>query len=906
MAYISPQNRIFQELTVTPPAGQNPQSTLLVGGNAQLVRYSSPAERQLGLLGFYDAIGTSVFEWPNRVAGALVDLSYTKLTIENALLRWATATAASFDSTSISFADPVATNAAANRGSAFLSRDVQRGDVVKISGSVGGETEELWTRVLGVTPDVAPAVIGAPVSDLANPLAISTPLTTVVAGSGNTGDINFSSADISNWDPLVTGILTESYTITTVISGNEVSARFDIISSTGLDNRLNVAMVDGKLPLGNYGALLVPSKAIGEDDEFAIGDSWSATIRKIYTPAVAASGGSYNRRTSVQYIIDVVSGGTFAKNPQILVTSADGRERSGPHVVSALSSPVAIGSSGVTFSLFSGVGLRKGDRYYIEVSGVSDGPIRTVRLQNSLSPSLLTAASIACNFHLVVSELNVPMSDLSWEANELEISVYGGIQSTHPTVTDGFGEAVNLEVLSADILGAGKLFVTYRAWLPTIAEQLTLLLTTDDLSKIPGDLSPDNPLKYAAFIALSNSNGSGLYVGAVQNPASLNSWSQVLEVSSNFDDVYNLVPLSEDEEVQALFAAHVASSSGPVTQLWRAAWVTVPSAPEIPLVSAESNIRGHREAKTSDGLIAFGTFSDDPATAAVSFTLLQVPSNNAKFVSKGVRPGDTVRTLFQEAGNSTTYSEFIVDQVVNENTIKLVSGPSTAQSVPIKFEVWRSLSPSEEAEQIATYASTFNDRRIRVVYPDSAFVGPEKVSGVYIAAAAASLSSSVFPHQSLTRSEINGFSSLSERLRRFSFGDLDTLGSRGVWLVVQDRAGRIFNRHAVTSDTKSINFLEESVTRNLDSLSYRIRDLFAPFIGVTNVSGTSEIQLRGDLVKSLDDLANFVPSAGLGPQLVDYDIVTFERSATFLDRFIVKVNFTVPFANNGLDVYLTI
>ena len=80
----------------------------------------------------------------------------------------------------------------------------------------------------------------------------------------------------------------------------------------------------------------------------------------------------------------VSKGGLYAAGPQIMISTTNGSDHSGPHTVSAASSAVAIGTSGVTVSFSDSLGLNKGDKFYIPVTGKSEGAIRTIVLGQSL------------------------------------------------------------------------------------------------------------------------------------------------------------------------------------------------------------------------------------------------------------------------------------------------------------------------------------------------------------------------------------------------------------------------------------------------------------------------------------------------------------------------------------------
>lgn len=88
MSYVQPQVLVFQEANTIPTALLEPLRGVVVGPNAELIRYAETDERPNGLLGSYDPTIDQDFTYPNRPVGAVIDQSYTKLFGEDLLLRY--------------------------------------------------------------------------------------------------------------------------------------------------------------------------------------------------------------------------------------------------------------------------------------------------------------------------------------------------------------------------------------------------------------------------------------------------------------------------------------------------------------------------------------------------------------------------------------------------------------------------------------------------------------------------------------------------------------------------------------------------------------------------------------------------------------------------------------------------
>jgi hypothetical protein len=131
------------------------------------------------------------------------------------------------------------------------------------------------------------------------------------------------------------------------------------------------------------------------------------------------------------------------------------------------------------------------------------------------------------------------------------------------------------------------------------------------------------------------------------------------------------------------------------------------------------------------------------------------------------------------------------------------------------------------------------------------------------------------------------------------------MAGSGTWIVTRDNNGTIFNRHAVTTGASDdINQREESVTRNVDSISYRFKDYLKPFIGVTNVTPTMQETIQGGIIKLIRTLQSERVTNQLGGQLIDATIDRFFVSPIFKDRYVVYLSLEVPYALNTIEIHL--
>lgn len=944
MAYVLPQVRVFQEYSLRPVAEANPLSACLIGGNAHLVRVSEPAEKPDGYLGIYDGLSDDSYVWPNRPAGGIIDESYTKVFVENALLHY-------FDDPTGSGSTivPVAgyTNrirsATVNfkettgyaRNANLYSRDVQIGDVVRVRGTPSGPGADgpvtLWTHVRGLVPDNIAATFGDVAEDSNN---AGTQIAAVsISQTGGEENWVEATANGSAYDGTADGYTSETYVVRVIdgsVDGDFTTASLRVLSSSGTDDHFDVIPAAAGLPtsIGSRGLLVTfdlnaesESSASWSEEDFGssdliAGQEFTVTVSQAYTAQDMSlgTGASYTGTNSTTYVVEFIRGGAVSNSPTIVVTTTDGSDQSGPHVVTGEDVTIPIGTKGVTIQFpntgaLSPLRFNKGDRFYLPVTGVQEGPVRTLVLADSLASSFTTSDELSVDLYVRHALLELPENrvgsapDKNWSQTATEVTVYAGAVAFSPDLHDN-GTPVPLDVISESSLGYGKVYVEYRAWLQDLCGSVLSLSDVSDLDQVPGPDTPDNPLKFYAKSALSNNNGVPVYLVSVCDPESTDSWAEALDLTTSYDSIYTLVPLTTSYDIFQLVQAHAQAQSSPTECLWRSCVFPLFRIPEIPIVAAGSTVPTHTTATTTDGESALAVFEDDPNTSGTQYTRVRVPANNAKFVTNGVRAGDILRGIYSGDGfGDFTYQEFIVDAVESENVLRLQTGPSVPYDVASKIEVWRTLSATDEAREIGRVASSFGSNRVCAVFP----VALDPTYTLSACAAVAGLMSGVLPQQGLTNVALSGLTSYVGGTSRFGKDQLNLMAESGVWIVDRTLAGTIRTRHAVTTaDYNNIDLREESIRRNFDSVSYRFKDFFAPYIGVTNVTSSMRAQIETDFSALVSQLQSERATAALGGQIVSASLVRFETSDLYRDKYLVYASVRLPYALNNLDIYLAL
>lgn len=926
-SYVLPQVLVFQEFAAQPAQLAQPQTACIVGPQYSLHRYTE--ERSEIFVGAYNPLNEECFDWPNRPTGGEVDSAFTRVYMENALLQYFNDPAG--DASVVNYVTPgknrvrsdskiFQTANGYSRSTDFL-RNVQVGDVAKVLASSCGEPASLTANIVGLIADVLIAIVEDAEVDIDNQAAtVASTADSQTAGSIN--DVGIDSVDGSSYDGLPDGKPSETYTIEVVAGstgGDATSALLRVTSASGLDNVSEVTPAEFASPtaIGTRGLTVTfvnytGSGAPVDPDDFLIGQIWEVEVSQTFTPTVPASGGTYSGTADTSYLVEVTRGGLFSSStkPQITVTTTTGIDISGPTLVPASAAAVVVGTRGVTIS-FTGAGLNKGDRYIIAVEASKDGPVRTLVLDRNLPdalrgvcdagtsssssgapPDLDLTLYVKKNIEVTEDRLGSPPL-INWEQSDTEICLQAGITAFDVDFQSG-GSLVPLLVKDGDI------YINYRALISTNCYSVGTLTDVSQVAGVLGPVSPDNPLAFGVYNALLNNNGEDVHYLAVCDASGnvdslLDPWLNALEILVGRDDVYSLVPLTQYKPVLDAFLAHCLAQSTPENGRWRICWLNL---------AAEETLGIYVSSVVGGGPV-LATITDDLDTDGTQNTIVE--SVGEQFVTDGVRAGDTVRALYTSDGfGNFTYSEFTVDAVLNEETIRLVTGPASPVNTPSKIEIWRTLSKNDLATNMATKPGLFSSRRAYLVWPDVIGNAGVTFAGFHLCAALAGLRSGVLPHQGLTNVEINGFDDLSRTVDFFSANQLNTLSASGYWIVTQDPSdGSVFTRHQLsTGDQDDLNEKEQNITTNLDNISVNFLIRMKQFIGRGNVTPTMISILRGEILGLIEQFKNTIVNDKLGPQILNADILELRPDPVLRDRIIARISLDLPFPFNNLELHL--
>ena len=955
MAYITPRVKIQQEFLQLPVYREYPLPAFIIGPNYALTRYSDDAEKPFTALATYngeivltgnayDYTTDATFDFPNVPAGGDVDHDYTKVFAESVeakyfpnselgsdglnddLVDFVPTQSGSYSTNKVRFMNAILKggNGYSRSDMFFSNRDVAVGDFIQVTDSNSVTLKAKIKAVLAEdsfidsdleaaigtptnadtnTEDVVESYSAAPVYVSSTPVSVSSPTNSNIISSEYKGH------------PAL-GIYEDTYTVKVTAGGSDFSAvRFSISSANGAftTKTLQAAVRDGItdnwfLTLDDADDCLVRLKWT-TPTSVALNTEWTLTVYAPIERVTPTVTGAYIGSVDQAYTITVERSGVFFDG-----TNADScvklHIKASDVDTSSIVLPKAdtyfnLGSLGVRAKFSSGVFgdyFIAGDAYYVPVTSEKYGPYTVVELDEDLPEAMLSEAEeLRAELFLTQKSIQIPaVRDLAtdernWTQEDSYITIKSDITTYNNSLLAATLEPARLPITAA------KLFVEHRDLLQSTTSAID---SVNDLASVTaklGTIHPDNPLAQGVYDAVLNSQNMTVYFIGVQTD-DLAGYAEAIQISEKNDKVYSFVPLTFDRAIQDAVVSHVNAYSTPDVGRWRIAWLSVQDQKSSLMYDLKE-----------DGS------SYNPAVSGTQINLVTV--EGAKFVDDGIRPNDSIRINFRlNADGVLVYDEYIVDRVRTNTSLLIttrLARPITSQA-PTKVQIARNYTRSERAANIAAIGGSYNNRRVRVVFPDTYKYGNASLGEVvltkqgYIAAAGlAGLRSGVVPHQGLTNSEFLGATDLSKVVLEFSQNDLNVMAEKGVWLITQEVIGATpYVRHQLTTDERSLNTSEDSITTNVDSISYALKDVLAPFIGRYNVNPENVLAVRYAVAEQLRYRANDTFVARAGNQLVSFvdkdDIVRIAQNQTYKDRIDVEVRLHVPYPLNYINLRLVV
>jgi hypothetical protein len=834
--------------------------------------------------------------WPNRLAGDVVDQAFTEVTFKDAAQRYvdlATSNSVQLVSGKTNYLRKSTgtlnwrdnpTDPATYPRSAVVPVDVAIGDWIRVTN--GGHVQ--ISEVIGLTGAAISSSVGASAANAAN-IATQVASANVVNGT-HTGDAS-AAASGTLYHGEAVRVMTEVYTLT-VTAGDAAGAQATgtVTSASGTDPAVDINLSVATLALGSRGATITFSGGTS-NNRFRAGDVYTVTVVQGYTAAVLTSGGSYAAGTvDTTYVITATKGGdlsasTAADKPEFSVTTVDASDAGAPRRV-ALSVAFPLGTKGITGTVSSAGGNKLvvyGDQWTVAATASKIGNYTDIIIADSLNATNFPGST---SFEIelgLVSDIAVPQNRagaaplVNWSTTTTGITLKAGVTSTQTRTG-----TLELTVQTASAT------VTTRALQTAMANVVVDVSDEASVQALLGADDVDAVLAYGVRRAISNAGGMTIKVLPVATD-DLAGYQAAVAVLKDRGDFYRIVPLTYDASIQQAVISEVNRRSGSLQGRWATTMLGKPLFSETAVIAA--SVQGSQHLATIT----------DPAAGSSYKT---VTDASAKFITWGVRAGDTLRYAYTSDGfGNTTYSEGVVDSVLSEQRVLLLESLALPVSVASLYEIWHPMSTTERATNWGASVGALANRRVTVAFPANPGRGGVKVPSYFLACSLAALRCASAPQQGLTNANVLDWDDMSEAAVEFA-DQLDTLANYGAYIVTQSPTGTVYIRKQLTTDLSDVRKSEDSATVNFDSISYFFLDILAPYIGKANVVESAISLMEATINNGIQTLGTSDGNAMIGPQLANGQLQYIRPHAVLLDRVVARITGALPIPlNNGeLDI----
>lgn len=478
-------------------------------------------------------------------------------------------------------------------------------------------------------------------------------------------------------------------------------------------------------------------------------------------------------------------------------------------------------------------------------------------------------------------------------STDTEFEVYGYhsatavqlLSSDFDTSTTSVDDTVAVDIHPSSTAGdivKGNVHIQYRALRTDMGGRLLDIADIDDAEARLGDLTDWNPIGLGVKLGLANTTTNMRAVSVDSND--LAGYLSALEVLEGSDDVYSVVPLTQDIAIINSVVSHVKQMSVPTEGAWRIALVST----EIPTASELGSYAGASVVDDS------GTF------------LLNVAG--ATFLEDGIRAGDLIELT--DVASSTIDGTYVVDEVYNNTTIKFADPAPSQASANVDVVLSRTLTKSEQAAHVAATSSSFNSNRVAHIQPDMVGVqidGATKfLPGYYMAAGLAGAIAGFPVQQGLTNISLAGFTDLDHSNFYFTRTQMNAMAEDGTMLFAQlTQDGAPYCRHELMTDMSTLQYRELLKVKNLDYLSYYFRGLLKPFIGTWNITDDTLNIMRQTIIAAAENLkGRRLPR--IGAPLISYNLVDLRQDENNKDQVIIELEVATADPNNYTNLYLIV
>ena len=449
---------------------------------------------------------------------------------------------------------------------------------------------------------------------------------------------------------------------------------------------------------------------------------------------------------------------------------------------------------------------------------------------------------------------------------------------------------------AAQVVSA-TVYLSYRALRRDIANDFLTITSQSNAEAKIGSVNINNPMSVAASLIASAVSDMSYRILPIETDDA-NGYRQALDILSTNEDIYVIVPLTNDKDVVSAYASHCTTLSEPEKSKWRIMYASQ----EMPSTKVMVEI--------NDGQLVEGSTDDECYIKDTA---------NGMFVTNNARATDFVDIY--NASNSYQYSLQIIE-VLNESVVtcsttkwmrtsegysELEDKVTVDSQQAVKYEVVRVLDTQGVAEAISGIADSFKNKRLRLVYPDTIMLNinsvSEMVPSYYLCVTLGAMRAGYPPHQGFSTIGLSGISRVLRANNMFSDDQLADMAGNGVFWVVQDTPEELpYVLYQTTTDNTQLETAEDSCVAVVDYASRYLKINLKNVLGRYNVNTISVNYVKTVINSVLDDMTS-TSYQYIGPILTGAELISVETEG---DKIKPTVHIEIPYPVNGVDVTLQV
>lgn len=449
---------------------------------------------------------------------------------------------------------------------------------------------------------------------------------------------------------------------------------------------------------------------------------------------------------------------------------------------------------------------------------------------------------------------------------------------------------------AAQVVSA-TVYLSYRALRRDIANDFLTITSQSNAEAKIGSVNINNPMSVAASLIASAVSDMSYRILPIETDDA-NGYRQALDILSTNEDIYVIVPLTNDKDVVSAYASHCTTLSEPEKSKWRIVYASQ----EMPSTKVMVEI--------NDGQLVKGSTDTECYIKDTA---------NGMFVTNNARVTDFVDIY--NASNSYQYSLQIIE-VLNESVVtcsttkwmrtsegysELEDKVTVASQEAVKYEVVRVLDTQGVADAISGIADSFKNKRLRLVYPDTIMLNinsvSEMVPSYYLCVTLGAMRAGYPPHQGFSTIGLSGISRVLRANNMFSDDQLADMAGNGVFWVVQDTPEELpYVLYQTTTDNTQLETAEDSCVAVVDYASRYLKINLKNVLGRYNVNTISVNYVKTVINSVLDDMTS-TSYQYIGPILTGAELLSVETEG---DKIKPTVHIEIPYPVNGVDVTLQV